>query len=351
MIELKGKNEEELKDFFISIEEKPFRGQQLFQWIYEKKESDFSKMTNLSKDLRDKLKEVALISDIEIVQRSISENKNTEKYLFKLSDGNHIESVIMRYEKNLGPGRVTACISTQVGCALKCSFCASGCSGLIRNLSKGEIADQVIQMQKALDASGERIANVVIMGIGEPLSNYENLIQAVRLIKNPQGIGIGHKHITISTCGLVPQIIKLAGEDPMCKLAISLHAYSDEIRSKLMPINKKYNLKRLLEACKYYQKVTDTRITFEYILIDRVNSSITGAKKLGKLLKDISCIVNLIPLNPVDHFPYSPPSEKTCRAFAGEVEKFGIKATLRQERGKNIDAACGQLRVRYEGKR
>jgi len=189
---------------------------------------------------------------------------------------------------------------------------------------------------------------VVIMGIGEPLANYDNLVAAVHLIKHSYGIGIGHRHISISTCGLVPQIKKLAGEGLGCKLAVSLHSWIDEIRSSLMPVNRKYPVKELLSACRYYQKITDTRITFEYILIKGLNDSLKDAKKLGEMIKDMYCIVNIIPLNPVSHFPHTPPDEKTCKVFAEEIEKFGIKATLRQERGKNIDAACGQLRARFE---
>ena len=346
MIDLKGLNEEELINYFNSIGEKTFRGKQVYQWIYFKKENDFSNMTNLSKDLRNRLIKEASISEIKLLNRVVSKSRNTEKYLFELNDGNIIESVIMRYEKNLGPGRVTICISSQAGCALGCLFCASGCDGLVRNLTVGEIVDQIISSQRLLAADEERIANVVIMGIGEPLANYDNLVKAIHLIKDSHGIGIGKRHISISTCGLAPQIRRLA-EDCDCKLAVSLHSYNDEIRSKLMPVNKKYPIKDLISACKYYQEVTDTRITFEYVLIKDINDSITGAGTLAKMIKNMHCIVNIIPLNRVPHFPYSPPSEAKCRKFAEEIEKFGVKATLRQERGQTIDGACGQLRLRH----
>lgn len=348
MIDLKGKTQEELIDFFVSLGEKPFNGKQVYQWIYYRKENDFSRMTNLTKKLRAELKEKACISEIKLVTRQASEDKNTEKFLYELSDGNIIETVIMRYEKNLGPGRVTICISSQAGCALGCIFCASGCDGLIRNLTVPEIIDQIIVTQKLLSFTEERIANVVIMGIGEPLANYDNLVSALKFILDSHGIGIGHRHVSISTCGLVPQIRKLAGDPSRCKLAVSLHGYNDEIRSKLMPVNKKYHIQELLRACKYYQDMTDTRITFEYVLIKDINDSIEGAAKLAKMISPMHCIVNIIPINPVPHFPYGPPEEKICELFAKEIEKYGIKATLRQERGRKIDGACGQLRLRHK---
>jgi 23S rRNA (adenine2503-C2)-methyltransferase len=349
LIDLKGKTEEELSDFFISTGEKSFRGKQLYQWIYYKKESDLSQMTNISKELREKLKKIAFISDIKMLDRQISENRNTEKYLFELSDRNLIETVLMRYEENHSSKRITLCISTQAGCALKCSFCASGLTGLVRNLTHVEIVDQVIQVQKLLSMSGERIGNIVIMGIGEPLANYDNLIKAVNMIKYSHGIGIGRKNIAISTSGLVPAIKKLAHEGLGCKLAVSLHAYNNQIRSKLMPINNTYPIEELLEACRYYQEVTDDRITFEYVLIKGLNDNLSGARKLAKMLKGLKCIINLIPLNPVDHFPYSPANILTAQGFLMEIEKYGINATLRNERGRSIDGACGQLRAKHRG--
>jgi len=347
LIDLKGKTEEELSDFFISIGEKSFRGKQLYQWIYYKKESDFSQMTNISKELREKLKDLAFISDIKMLNRQISENRNTEKYLFELSDGNLIETVLMRYEENHASTRTTLCISTQAGCALKCSFCASGLKGLVRNLTHAEIIDQVIQVQKLLSGTDERIGNIVIMGIGEPLANYDNVIKAVHMIKYSHGIGIGRRNIAISTSGIVPAIKRLAHEELGCKLAISLHAYNNQIRSKLMPVNHTYPIEELLDACRYYQEVTNDRITFEYILIKGLNDDLSGARKLAKILKGIKCVVNLIPLNPVAHFPYSPSNVLTAQAFLMEIEKYGINATLRNERGRSIDGACGQLRARF----
>ncbi|HPZ09819.1 MAG TPA: 23S rRNA (adenine(2503)-C(2))-methyltransferase RlmN [Candidatus Eremiobacteraeota bacterium] len=348
MIDLKGKTEEELSNFFVSIGEKPFRGKQMYQWIYYKKESTFSKMTDISKSLRDYLKEITFISNIKLLKRYISENKNTEKYLFELSDGNLIETALMRYGETPESARSTLCISTQVGCALKCSFCASGLKGLVRNLTHTEIIDQIIQVQKIL--IGERIANIVIMGIGEPLANYENLIKAVNMIKNSHGIGIGKRNIVISTAGLVPMIKKLACENTGCKLAISLHGYNNQIRSKLMPLNDRYPIEELLDACRYYQKITGDRITFEYILIKGLNDDLSGARKLTRMLKGLKCIVNLIPLNPVKHFPYEPSNILTCQCFVMEIEKYGINATLRTERGRSINAACGQLRARWDAK-
>jgi len=348
MFELKGKTEEEITEFFTSIGEKPFRGNQLFKWIYNKLENDFSNMTNISKELRNKLKEIAIISELELVKKSISENNNTEKFLFRLSDGNFIESVIMRYDEPLGPGRVTACISTQAGCSQKCAFCASGLKGLVRNLSVMEIVDQIVQLKKIASQYGEMVTNIVIMGIGEPLANYDNLVTAVKIIKHGEGLAIGRKHIAISTSGLVPEIKKLAHENLGCKLAVSLNAYNNEIRTKIMPVNKRYPMAELLEACRYFQDVTDTRITFEYILIKGLNDSIEGARKLGEMIADFYAVVNLIPLNCVEHFPYEPSDFKQSQLFLKEIEKYDIKATLRNERGRSISAACGQLRLRHE---
>lgn len=345
-IDLKGKTQEEMEEFTQSVGESAFRGRQLFKWIYNRGKHDFADMTDIGKVLKKKLSGVCHISHLEQVDHSVSPDKNTEKFLFRLNDGNIIESVLMRYEEHLGFGRCTVCISSQVGCAQGCKFCASGKHGLIRNLSASEIVDQVIQIQNNMDKTGERVANVVIMGIGEPLANYDNLIRAIHLINHCDGVAIGIRHIAVSTVGIPALIRKLADEKLSIRFAVSLHAPEDEIRNKIMPVNRRFPIAELLDACRYYQAVTEKRITFEYTLIKDLNDSIEHARKLGKILEGIRSMINLIPLNPVPHFPYERPSRNRCEAFLKEVEKFGFKATLRNERGTGIDAACGQLRNR-----
>ena len=345
-VDLKGKDQAEMEEFAKSIRESAFRGRQLFKWIYNKGEHDFDEMTDIGKTLKDKLRKHCYISHIEMIDRSVSDDKNTEKFLFRLKDGNIIESVLMRYEEHLGFGRCTVCISSQVGCSQGCKFCASGKHGLVRNLTTAEIVDQVIQIQRKMDETDERVANVVIMGIGEPLVNYDNVLKAIHLINHGDGVAIGMRHIAVSTVGIPRLIRKLAKEKLSIRFAVSLHAPNDKIRSKIMPVNRKYPIAELMEACKYYQKTTERRITFEYMLIEGLNDTLDHANELGKLLRGLHAMVNLIPLNPVDHFPYKRPNRKRCKAFLYEVEKYGHKATLRNERGTSIDAACGQLRNR-----
>lgn len=346
LIDLKGKTLTELEDFAKSIGESAFRGRQLFKWIYNKSESDFSKMTDIGKALREKLRSVSYVSYLKLVEKISSPNRDTEKFVFQLSDGNFIETVLMRYEEHLGFGRCTLCISSQAGCAQGCHFCASGKYGLIRNLETQEIIDQVIQCQNYLNTTDERIANVVVMGIGEPLMNYNNLIKSIHLINHGGGIAIGMRHIAVSTVGIPPLIKKLAQENLHIRFALSLHAPDDETRDKIMPINKKYPISELMEACRYYQEITDRRITFEYMLIEGLNDSKEQARQLGKLLRGIHSMVNLIPHNSIEGSPYKKPSRERCNAFAKELSRFCLKVTFRNERGVNIDAACGQLRNR-----
>lgn len=344
IIDLKGKTQEEMEEFTQSIGESAFRGRQLFKWIYNRGHHDFNNMTDIGKKLKEKLRGVCSVSHLEVVEHSISSDKNTEKFLFKLHDGNFIESVLMRYEEHLGFGRCTVCISSQVGCAQGCKFCASGKHGIVRNLTAAEIVDQVIQIQNNMNVAGERVANVVIMGIGEPLSNYKNVLKAIHLINHCDGVAVGMRHIALSTVGIPPLIRRLAEEKLPLRFAVSLHAPDDEIRNKIMPINQKHPIADLMDACRYYQAITDRRITFEYILIKDLNDSPEHARKLGKLLDGLHAMINLIPLNPVPHFPYEKPSHHRCAAFLREVERYGHKATLRNERGTTIEAACGQLR-------
>jgi len=344
-INLKGKNLQELEDFTVSIGEKPFRGRQLFKWIYAKGVSDFEKMTDVSKQLRKELAHISRISRLEMSGKAVSRNRDTEKFLFRLDDGNFVETVLMRYEDQK-KGRCTVCISSQVGCNLACEFCASGRHGLVRNLKPAEIVDQVIQVENYLKETSEHVHNVVIMGIGEPLLNFENVLKAIELINHGDGVSVSKRRIAVSTAGIPPMIKRLADENLGIKFAVSLHAPDDKTRNKIMPINKKYPIDQLLKACRYYQEVTGKRITFEYAIIEGINDSILQARKLARLLNGIHSMINIIPLNPTEHFPYRCPPDKRCQAFARELEKYGCKVTFRTERGKGIEAACGQLRHR-----
>jgi 23S rRNA (adenine2503-C2)-methyltransferase len=345
IIQLKGKTFDELKSYMESIGQPSFRGQQLFSWIYAKGETDIENMTDLGKDLREKLINEVSVSSLKLVETLSSPNKNTEKFLWELEDGNLIESVLMRYNEQK-TGRCTVCISSQVGCAQKCAFCSSGYNGLIRNLTTGEIVDQVIRMQQNIKNNGEKIHNVVIMGIGEPLANYDNVLQSIRLLNDDRGPAIGMRRIAVSTVGIPPLIKKLADEKLDIRFAVSLHAPDNEIRDKIMPINKKYPIEELLKACKYYQDITGNRITFEYMLVDNLNDFSEHAQKLAKLLKGFHAMINLIPLNPVKHFEYKTPSMKRCENFSKILRYHGFNAPIRNERGTSIKAACGQLRLR-----
>ncbi len=344
LVNLKGMSRGDLESFFSSIGEKPFRGRQLYKWMYAKGVSSFDEMTDLSKTLREKLRGLAYIPSLTLMDRRVSHNKDTEKFLFCLTDGNLIESVLMRY-KEQKKGRCTVCISSQVGCSAGCAFCASGKLGLVRNLKSWEIADQVIQIKNIIRENGERIHNVVIMGIGEPLMNYENVVRAIHLISDGDGIAVSKRRIALSTVGIPPMMRRLADENLGIKFAVSLHAPKDEIRSQIMPMNRKYPIAEVLDACRYYQRVTGKRITFEYALIEGLNDSLEMADELAEILSGIQSMINIIPLNPIDEFPYNRPSEKGCKAFAKRLERHGCKVTFRTERGVGIDAACGQLRL------
>ena len=344
MITLTGMTREEMEQFAVDAGEKPFRGRQLFGWVYAKRAESFDPMTDLSINFRTKLLESARIDCLALLDRAKSESGNTEKFLFATIDANLIESVVMYYDEQQ-EGRCTVCISSQAGCARGCSFCASGRKGLIRSLSAGEIVDQVLIMQRILEKEGRRIHNVVVMGIGEPFDNYDNFIKAVRLMNEPSGMAIGMRRLAVSTVGLPGKIRRFADEKLEMRFAVSLHAPDDATRSKLMPVNRRHPIRELLKACRYYQQVTGNRITIEYILIKGLNDSPQCSEKLGKLLQGLRVMVNLIPLNPVGHFPRQRPSLQRCREFAREVEAFGHKVALRNERGTGIDAACGQLRL------
>lgn len=338
----------EMEDFFLEIGEPKYRAKQVFKWIYHRGVHDFHQMTDLSKKLREELVESAIVPTLDLRRTSESKNRDTKKYLFELPQGGEVESVQMRYLEEMGPGRVAVCISSQVGCAMGCNFCASGVMGLKRHLSTWEIVEQVTRIQNDLRPHGERVANVVFMGLGEPLHNYDEVLRAVRLLNNPEGLGIGMRHLTISTSGLVPQIEQLSNEGIPLRLAISLHAVRDELRSQMMPVNRRWNIESLMAACGDYYRKTKRRVTFEYILLDGINDSPEEAEELAELLNrhEIHSLVNLIPWNPVDGVDYKRSSPQAIRTFQTTVAKTGIKCTVRREKGADIDAACGQLRLR-----
>lgn len=338
----------EMEEFFQELGEPKYRALQVFKWIYARGVTEFHQMTDLSKKLREKLEGSAVIPSLSLRRVSESENGDTKKYLFELPHGGEVESVQMRYPDEMGAGRLAVCISSQVGCAMACSFCASGVMGLKRHLSTWEIVEQVTRIQNDLRPDGERVANVVFMGLGEPLHNYDEVLRAIRLLNHPEGLGIGMRHLTISTSGLVPQIAQLSEEGLPIRLAISLHAVRDELRSQIMPVNRRWNLEELMNACASYYQKTKRRVTFEYILLDGINDSREEAAQLASLLTrhEIHSLVNLIPWNPVDEVPYKRSKPENIRAFQAIVNKAGIKCTVRQEKGADIDAACGQLRLR-----
>lgn len=337
--DLKSMSLEELQIFMGSIGEAKFRAKQIFEWLHKKQAGDFEEMTNISKNLREKLSNEAKISYVKILEKHVSKQDNTTKYLFALENDNIIESVLMRY--NYGNA---VCISTQVGCRMGCTFCASTLDGVERNLTAGEMLSQIYEIQKD---TGERVSSVVLMGSGEPLDNYDNVLKFIRLLNDKDGLNIGQRHITLSTCGLIEKMYNLADEGLQITLAVSLHAPNDEIRNKIMPISKKNNMERLFEACKYYSDTTKRRITFEYAMINGVNDSIDCARELSEKLRNMLCHVNLIPVNDVKERNYKKSSGETVEKFAEFLNSKGIETTVRRKLGSDINAACGQLRKGY----
>ncbi len=335
---LKNCTLKELEELLTNIGEPSYRGKQIFKWIH-KGINEIDEMSNLSKDLRIKLKEEAYISSLVIAESFISKIDGTKKYLFMLEDKNIIESVLMKYDHGN-----TVCVSCQVGCKMGCNFCASTIGGVVRDLSSGEIIDQVLAIQKD---TGERVSNVVLMGSGEPLDNYEEVLKFLEVVNHPEGLNISLRNITISTCGLVPQILDLAKRKLPLTLAISLHAPNDLIRNKMMPINKKYNIDDIIKACRVYIKETNRRITFEYALVKDENDSKENAEELAGRLKNLLCHVNLIPLNKVSEREYEPAKDDRIKGFQSILKKHGIQVTIRRELGSDINAACGQLRRSY----
>ncbi len=333
-----------LKDFTLSelekiisdMGEQRFRAKQIFKWLYDGAES-YEEMTNIPKRLIEKLDEKYSVNNLKIEQKFVSRIDETRRYLLQLDDGNFVESVLMKYHHGY-----TICVSSQVGCAMGCAFCASTVGGRVRSLTAGEIIGQVMTVQKDL---GQRISNIVMMGMGEPLDNFDNVIRFLENVNNPLGLNIGHRHITLSTCGLVDKIYELADRKMQITLSISLHAPNDEKRSAIMPVNKKYNIETLLKACRYYIEQTGRRISFEYTLIRGINDNESEARELLKLIKGMLCHVNLIPVNEVKESGFSASDRNAVEKFRAVLEKGGISATIRREMGADISAACGQLRA------
>lgn len=329
---------EELKAWMKENGESEFRAKQIVSWIY-KNINEFDDMKNMPKSLISKLKENFTINLPKIIEIYKSNIDETEKFLLGFEDGNLIESVLMRYKHGN-----SICISTQIGCAMGCKFCASTIEGRVRNLTTGEILSQILVVQNHIN---ERISNIVLMGSGEPLDNYNNVVKLLEVVSAEYGLNIGQRHITLSTCGIVPKIYELADKGFSITLAISLHAFSDEKRKQIMPIANKYSIQEVLEACRYYINKTNRRITFEYALVKDVNDGKEDAKALGKLLKGMLCHVNLIPVNEIKENAYKRSSKKCIDDFSEILKNHGIEVTIRREMGSDINAACGQLRRSY----
>jgi 23S rRNA (adenine2503-C2)-methyltransferase len=336
-----GLDRTELASLVQSLGEPRFRGDQLFRWIYGRGVTSFDEMSNLPKRLRRKLDEVAQVGSVRLVRSQRSAVDGTVKCLFELHDGRRVESVLMSEDS-----RRTVCVSSQVGCAIDCQFCATGRMGFLRNLTAGEIVDQVLAVQRLEDV---QVTNVVMMGMGEPFHNYDAVIKACGLISDPEGPCIGARHIVVSTSGLVPMILRYADEGHRYRLAISLNATTDELRDRLMPLNRRWPIAELLHAAKYYTERSGQRVTFEYVLMEGLNDSLEDARRLKHLLQPIPCKLNLIPYNSTSG-PFRRPSEKRLLAFYGELKDMRAPVTIRWSKGVDIDAACGQLATAEKGK-
>ena len=329
----------ELQIEMQKIGEKAFRAKQVYEWLHVKLVDSFEEMTNISKDLREKLQKEYRIPGVHMLERQESKIDGTNKFLFRLDDGHVVESVLMKYKHGN-----SVCISSQVGCRMGCKFCASTIGGLERNLTPGEMLGQIYQIQKI---SGERVSNVVVMGTGEPMDNYDNFVKFIRLLTHENGLHISQRNVTVSTCGIVPNMRRLAEENFQITLALSLHGSNQEKRKSLMPVANKYDLTEVLDACDYYFEKTGRRITFEYSLVGGVNDGEEDAEELIGLLKHRNCHLNLIPVNPIKERDFEKPSRKNADNFKNKLEKSGINVTIRREMGSDIDGACGQLRRRY----
>lgn len=335
MKNIKDYDLEDLKQEPILIGEKGFRAEQIFKWLYQEKVKSFDEMTNLSLELREKLKNNYTICNYNILKK-LESSDGTKKYLFDILDGNIIESVLMEYHYGK-----SVCVSSQVGCKMGCKFCASTGIPFVRNLTAGEIVEQILAIEQD---TGDKISNIVFMGIGEPLDNYDNVIKAIRILNNPKGLGIGARHISVSTSGLVPRIYDLAKENIQCTLSVSLHASNNEKRSSMMPVNNRYSVEELIKACKDYIAMTNKRISFEYALAKDNNDNMQDAKELANLLKGMLCHVNLIPINKIENGKFTKSSNENIIKFRDYLNDHGIVATIRRELGSDIEAACGQLR-------
>ncbi len=329
----------EMKEYISGLGEKSFRAKQIYEWINIKNASSWNEMTNLPKNLRQKLEEDEPLPVPKAREVQVSAIDGTRKYLFELSDRNYVESVFMRYKHGN-----TVCISSQVGCRMGCAFCASAIGGLTRNLTPGEMLGQIYAIERDI---GERISNVVVMGTGEPLDNYDNLVKFIRMLTDADGHNISERNVTVSTCGIVPGIRKLKDEKLMINLALSLHAPNDELRKTIMPIARSYPLGEVFAALKEYYSVGRRRLTFEYSLMEGVNDSDECARELAEKLKSFNCLVNLIPVNPVRERKFTAPDRTAAFGFQKKLENYGINVTIRREMGRDIDGACGQLRKRY----
>ena len=329
---------EELEDLFISLGSKKFHALQLFSWLYEKRVESFDEMSDIKKDIISILKDNYSIDRLKIVD--VQEDSDVCKYLFELYDGEHIEAVLMRHDYGN-----SICVSSQVGCNMGCKFCESGRRKKVRNLEAYEMVLQILMIEKLL---GERISHVVVMGIGEPFDNYDNLIKFFKIINHPKGLAIGARHITVSTCGIIPKILEFSDFPLQINLAISLHAPNNEIRDKIMPINKVYPIEELIPALKKYLEKTNRRLTFEYIMLDGINDSEECAKELANLVKDINCYINLIPYNETNNIEFKRTKTIQIMRFYDILKKSRVNVTIRREFGGNIDAACGQLRSKKE---
>lgn len=342
-IEIKSLSLMQLKNTMIEMGEKAFRAKQIYEWLHQKQAESFDEMSNLSAALREKLKERCVLTTLKMLEVQTSKIDGTQKYLFALPDGNVVESVLMKYKHGN-----SVCISSQVGCKMGCRFCASTIGGWTRNLLPSEMLEQIYRIQKL---SGERVSNVVVMGTGEPLDNYDNLLQFIRLLTDENGLHISQRNVTVSTCGIVPKMYALAEENLQITLAISLHASNQEKRAELMPIANKYSIEEVLEACRNYFEKTGRRLTFEYSLVGGKNDTKEDAEELAQLIKGLNCHVNLIPVNPIKERDYVQSDKKVIENFKNKLEKYQINVTIRREMGRDIDGACGQLRKSYIDKK
>ncbi len=338
MKDIYGMTHEDLEQYFLALGEKKFKATQIYEWLYEKRVQSFDEMSNVKKSVIASLKQDFYFGKLKELERL--DDVDVHKYLFELSDGNKIEAVLMNHDYGN-----SLCVSSQVGCNMGCAFCESGRLKKVRNLETAEMVEQVLQIEKDLK---KRISHVVLMGIGEPFDNYENVISFIRILNHSKGLAIGARHITVSTCGIVPKIKQFMEDENQVNLAISLHAPNNELRNQLMKINKAYPLEVLMPVLKEYIEKTHRRLTFEYILLRGVNDSDACALELAKLLKGMNCYVNLIPYNETSHFEYKKSSQERILKFLDVLKKNHIQATIRREFGSKVKAACGQLRSNYE---